>query len=320
MFWVKAKRFTIDKENLANDPGSDSYTFPSKLYLVSMLESVISMYMNRKLAAEVGNETLEVMESGGYVLEDGTHVSIEETLAHAVSETVEYPPHKDVVWAETGQNSTVFEVTNETTLNAVTRLVEQGYHVGALNFASAKNPGGGFLGGSRAQEESLARSSGLYNCIKDCDMYTYHRSMKSCLYSDYVIVSPHVPVFRHDDGSLLTQPYLCTFLTSPAVNAGVVRKRREATAAKIKEVMWKRTEKVLTLAAQFECEALVLGAWGCGVFRNDVATIAELFEDHLLGIFQGVFKHITFAILDSSKQERFIGPFKKTFGHCKQPS
>jgi len=70
-----------------------------------------------------------------------------------------------------------------------------------LNFASAKNPGGGFLGGGSAQEESLARSSGLFPCINQMQqMYETNRAYRSCLYTDHMIYSPRVPVFRDDEG------------------------------------------------------------------------------------------------------------------------
>jgi uncharacterized protein (TIGR02452 family) len=45
---------------------------------------------------------------------------------------------------------------------------------------------------------------------------------------------------------------------------------------------------------------MVLGAWGCGVFANDPATVADIFAQFLLppGPFATAFEHITFAILD----------------------
>ena len=51
-------------------------------------------------------------------------------------------------------------------MDAVTRaLAEAGHNVAALNFASAKNPGGGFRKGAQAQEECLARCSALYSSL-----------------------------------------------------------------------------------------------------------------------------------------------------------
>ena len=69
-------------------------------------------------------------------------------------------------------------VENMTTLEAAQRLISKGCRPAVLSFASATNPGGGFLGGARAQEEYLARSSGLYACIRDNAMCAFHRSRR----------------------------------------------------------------------------------------------------------------------------------------------
>jgi uncharacterized protein (TIGR02452 family) len=45
---------------------------------------------------------------------------------------------------------TLITVEDSGTLGASFKLYKEGYNVVALNFASAKNPGGGFLGGSEA--------------------------------------------------------------------------------------------------------------------------------------------------------------------------
>jgi uncharacterized protein (TIGR02452 family) len=56
---------------------------------------------------------------------------------------------------------------------------------------------------------------------------------------------------------------------------------------------------------------LVLGAWGCGVFKNDPEQIAELFRSALAGRFRGAFTHVVFAVLDSSGET--LGPFEQVF-------
>jgi uncharacterized protein (TIGR02452 family) len=81
----------------------------------------------------------------------------------------------------------------------------------------------------------------------------------------------------------------------------------------IRATMARRIRKVLAVAALYGSDALVLGAWGCGVFRNDPAEIAELFRQALAGEFKGIFARVVFAVVDWSDEERFIGPFKKTF-------
>jgi uncharacterized protein (TIGR02452 family) len=58
----------------------------------------------------------------------------------------------------------------------------------------------------------------------------------------------------------------------------------------------------------------VLGAWGCGAFGNDGDQIAGLFRQALEVHFRGAFDHVLFAITDWSEDEKYIGPFRRTFG------
>src|SRR5205823_7936071 len=116
----------------------------------------------------------------------------------AVQGTRSYPPDHALIKVEPGNTPTRFEVANETTLAAARRLLTAGLRPVALNFASATAPGGGFLSGARAQEESLARSSGLYACLVGNAMYEFHRPRHDPMYTHYAIYSPDVPVFRTD--------------------------------------------------------------------------------------------------------------------------
>ncbi|TGU62336.1 TIGR02452 family protein, partial [Mesorhizobium sp. M00.F.Ca.ET.186.01.1.1] len=121
----------------------------------------------------------------------GQKVQIAAALATSVSGTLLYRPddlteNSAAGVARTGRGS--IQVTFESSLGAAERLIvrEKRSDTLCLNFASAKNPGGGFLGGSQAQEESLARASGLYPCLVQMEeMYQYNRQLKTCFYSDY---------------------------------------------------------------------------------------------------------------------------------------
>jgi uncharacterized protein (TIGR02452 family) len=190
--------------------------------------------------------------------------------------------------------------------------------VAALNFASAKNPGGGFLGGSQAQEESLARASALYASIsKHIEYYEVNRATRSLLYTDHLIVSPRVPVIRDDEDRLLEEPWEVTIITSPAPNAGAIAENNPSESVQVEPTFRRRIEQVLSAAVAFDQTALVLGAWGCGVFRNDPATVARLFGEFLLpgGTFAKAFAHVSFAVLD--RQGDTLAAFANVFGPSK---
>ena len=283
--------------------------------------------MNRRTKrAQVARQTLEILDRGCYESPTGQVVHIQGALVAAMSGSVHYRPTdfdevfalRDRVIAERGVQPPIeFEVVNETTLSAAGRLAKADGNASvlALNFASAKNPGGGFLKGSQAQEESLARASGLYPCIVQMQaMYDTNRRLLSCLYTDHMIYSPGVPVFRDDRDQLLEAPYLVSFVTAPAVNVGVVRRRGTENVARIEGVMRGRIEKVLSLGVIHHHQTLVLGAWGCGVFRNDPRDMAQWFGDHLIGEgrFSTSFKKVVFAVLDR-RGGAVIRPFQSVF-------
>lgn len=273
----------------------------------------------------VAQETVAILERGGYTAPGGGQVSLKEWMETCLEGTRCYSPEQLAeIRQQVVSRSPVFaethvEVLNETTLEAAARLVASGVpeRLGVLNFASARNPGGGFLGGAQAQEESLARSSGLYPSLLRCqESYDFHRSHKSTLYSDRMIYSPGCPVFRRDDGELLETPYRVDFITSAAPNAGAIRRNEPENVSRIEPALRERGEKVLALAAHQGCNVLVLGAWGCGVFQNDPVVVAATFASQLSagGPFHGRFRRIVFAVLDRSPEQATFAAFQERFG------
>lgn len=266
--------------------------------------------ISRKTAARYGRETLKIGEKGQYTSPSGETISIQNLLTAALKGTVSYPPEMSLPEENPGPHKTRFDVRNETTLSAAKLLLETGYNPTALNFASATHPGGGFLSGARAQEEYIARSSVLYECLRSNPMYEYHRKNYDPFYSDYVIYSPGVPIIRDDAGNLLEKPYPLSIITCPAVNATQVPAEK---CARIKSVMSKRILKVLSVGCTHKHDSLVLGAWGCGAFGNDSRLIAQLFHQALTQNFKGTYKHVVFAVLDGTPERRFISPFENLF-------
>jgi uncharacterized protein (TIGR02452 family) len=274
--------------------------------------------MNRDQRADIAKETLTILDEGSYTLPSGKRVEIAPALAASIDGTRLYrpddlPARSDDTRGE-GATTCRMELTRETTLDAARRLRAEYAQPDplCLNFASAKNPGGGFLSGSQAQEESLARSSGLYASLThDMTMYEHNRSLGTLLYSDHMIYSPNVPVFRDDDGALLEEPYTASFITAPAVNAGAIARNEPERLGLIPSTMRKRLNRVLEAARLNGHSALVLGAWGCGVFGNDPTLIARLYRDALGpgGAFASSFERVVFAVYDRSADRSVIGPF-----------
>ncbi len=286
-----------------------------------MSEIIRAMSRERKRAQ--ARQTLEILERGSYRAPSGREVDLSATLRASVDGTILHRPKELAALLDLlppvadDAPRTRVEVTTETTLEAARRLGEGDGTADplALNFASAKNPGGGFLNGAHVQEEGLARASGLYATLRAApEYYDVHRELRDPLYTDHVIYSPAVPVFRTDSGALLDKPYSVAFLTSPAPNRGATRD--DDRLARLPDVLRRRALKVLAAAVAHGHRRIVLGAWGCGVFRNDPSEVAEAFADALRpdgGPFAGRFETVVLAIYDTSPGAPRLAPFERAF-------
>src|SRR5262249_40878549 len=161
---------------------------------------------SRKRAAAIAQHTLQILTAGRYENRNDQVVEIGHLIESSRQGTIAYPPDHPIPTFTARQSEAATEVVNDTTLEAARRLASEGFNPIALNFASARHPGGGFLGGARAQEESLCRASGLYPCINGNEMYRHHANVPGGFYTNYAIYSPSVPVFKDEAGELLDGP------------------------------------------------------------------------------------------------------------------
>lgn len=270
---------------------------------------------------QIAQETVAIAERGWYESPGGGQVSIAKAVKSAKGGTHLYRPQDlaELPWPTRFASASPckIEVTPETTGAAARRLVveESVLQVALLNFASAKHPGGGFLRGSKAQEEDLARCSALYACqLTQPAYYEANRASESLLYTDHLIYSPEVPFFRDERLELLPVPFTVSVITSPAPNAGEELKRRPDAAPQITETLERRAEQILRVAAQRGHRTLILGAWGCGVFKNDPAEVAQVCA-RLLGRpnVRGAFDRVVFAIYDRTKTQSTLRAFEERF-------
>ena len=183
----------------------------------------------------------------------------------------------------------------------------------AHNFASATNPGGGVVNGSSAQEEALCRCSTLYFNLNVRDMwdgfYTPHREAHNPLHNDDIVYTPGVVVFKSDtayprtlaesewktlDVITCAAPNLRE-RPSNRMNAGDGDVQVEISAADLQGLHERRLMRILDVAAANGAEAIVLGAFGCGAFRNDPKVVAAAAKA-VVADYLHAFRTIEFAV------------------------
>ena len=186
--------------------------------------------MSREQLRELARETVEISRAGRYTV-DGQVI-----LFDAARPTELWTAQDlDSLVRETARPAegpaAAIEVRGEGTVDAIFRLSGGARlcpKMGVLDFASAKNPGGGFLNGAMAQEESLAASGGLYRTLTPHEgYYRRNRACGTMMYTGCAIYSPDVVFFRDEKFRLLPRPVTASVLTLPAVNLGQVMQTGE---------------------------------------------------------------------------------------------
>lgn len=211
------------------------------------------------------------------------------------------PYSQKVSWDEdTPQAGVDFEVSDKAgniivePLDTVSALIK--YHgtgkTAVLNMASSKRKGGGVENGSVAQEECLFRCSNLFT-IPD-NFYP----IKS---DEYIYTND--AIFIRDGNYNTMDPIKADVITIPAINLN--RSHIDnLDSYKIDEddyESWTLDKMfyMINSALISKCDNIILGAWGCGVFKNDPKIISSLFNETLKGgELYKYFNNIVFAIIN----------------------
>ncbi len=162
----------------------------------------------------------------------------------------------------------------------------------ALNFSSFKNPGGGFIGGSRAQEECLCHESFLYNVLSQMTEKFYdwnNRNTNRTLYLNRGMYTPGVVFIR--DGKRAA----CDVITCAAPNFSAAHRNQNVSREENSKALRGRIRFVLDIAAENRVRTLILGAYGCGVFGQDAGEVARIFKEYLENGYK-CFERVIFAI------------------------
>ena len=177
-----------------------------------------------------------------------------------------------------------------------------------LNFASATHAGGGVRQGARAQEECLFRCSTLLFAISDPateeDFHLRHRQLISsgkmdALYNDDCIFSPGITVIKTDTELphrlMEADRYHVDVITCAAPNLNPYFHRLRITAVQLKELHQQRARRILDIGVSEREDVMILGAFGCGAFRNPPEVVAEAYGEVIRDYLYD-FKTIEFAV------------------------
>jgi uncharacterized protein (TIGR02452 family) len=203
--------------------------------------------------------------------------------------------------------------------------------IAVLNMASPMQPGGGVLRGAKAQEESLCMRSTLYHSLK---MEWYR------LPDDAIVYTPDVLVFKSANSELrmldASERFYVDVISCAAVRMPELddvqdesgEKQLSYADPKDEELMSLKIKYIMRTAAKMGVQRLVLGALGCGAYRNPINLVAKMMRRCLLGrdnkrgaeenwALAGI-EQVVIAILDETPERKvwtgFANEFSKSEG------
>ena len=231
-------------------------------------------------------------------------VKYKQEIKHSVASTTIYGPDEVVFDDELKTPTENIILCDLTSGDAIEYYVEEGKRTAVLNFASYRNPGGRFIDGSSAQEECLCHESFLYNVLLHFpDYYMWNnKNKKYSLYTDRAMYTKDI---------LFRDKIKCDVLTCAAPNPGSALKfhPKFVTKKDCENTMRERIKFVLDVAVANKVDVLILGAFGCGAFRNEPEYVAKYFHEFLKNHH---FEKVIFAIPRSVNNINYH-TFKKEF-------
>ena len=277
----------------------------------------------------VFQNTVAIVRNGRYYSENHACVELPDA-SPMITGTCFFSDELEPYKGQPLPSHTAIEVLNEDCIHVAKSLVDKGYNPAILNMASRRNPGGGVLDGAGAQEENLFRRTNLFLSLFQFASYAEEYDLQKSkhqypLHPDFGgIYTPGACIFRGLENNgypLLDECFKLSFISVPAMNRPTLDAHGKIIpehAAAIKNKM--RT--LFRIALLKGHDALVLGAWGCGAFRNPPAQIARLFHTVMdEAEFKDRFRAIVFAIIEdhnSGKEHNPEGnllPFQKEFAN-----
>lgn len=187
-----------------------------------------------------------------------------------------------------------------------------------LNFANPQYPGGGASKGAVAQEECLCRCSNLYLCLSAPnifeDYYFYHKKYTNHLFSDRLIYTKDVVVFKDESEVPALLPRDEWFFVDVITCAAPYIAKINIDNASLKSLFKSRIKNIFEAAIDNKVEVIILGAFGCGAFKNPPEVVAEAFHEVIdENGYAYNFRKIVFAIKCNPNNTKNLDVFQEEF-------
>lgn len=263
-------------------------------------------FLHRSMRIEVFKNTTFLVKQGYYYNAKNQKISFPDTQ-NMVLNTKFYHSPCPVHHVPTIHGKTIVKIENIDCLLAAEKLLNDGYHPAVLNMASRQNPGGGVQTGAGAQEENLFRRSNLFQSLFQFVPYAEKYGVRKSRFQYPLdrnyggIYTPDAIVFRGTEQMgypLLDNPFQMSFIAVAGINRPTLTSPEQIIPELIEPVK-NKMRTIFRIGLLHHHDSLVLGALGCGAFRNPPAHIARLFHEVMEEPeFKNKYKLLLFAILD----------------------
>ena len=273
-------------------------------------------YQVKELRIKEFRNTIDIVNKGRYVTEDGTYYSFPDD-SDMMCKTVFYEREICLPEAVQGCEQTIVEVQNIDCLYAGAQLKERGYNPAVLNMASRRNPGGGVVTGAGAQEETLFRRTNLFRSLYQFAPFAGMYGIKTSHYQYPLdrnfggVYTPEAIYFRESEQkgyALLGNPVSLSFITVAGMNQPDLTAEGMIADHHVEPIK-NKIRTIFRIGLAHGHDSLVLGALGCGAFRNPPRHVARLFHEVMDELeFKNKYRRIVFAILDDQNAHRSHNP------------
>lgn len=249
------------------------------------------------------NDTMEWSESDE---------QLRASLAYSKDNTQVYLNNETPCYNSNEVKKQIISVVNQKTVMMAIEIKKQNptSRIAILNFANPVNPGGAVTLGYMGQEEELCRCSTLYRVLSDPDIcgayYAHNKALASDFGDESLIYSEGIRICKSDE------EYPVRLENSKHIDVDVITMaapycgNSQITAELLYSLHYARAMHLLGIAAAKEAEVLILGAFGCGAFKNDPYIVCKAYKD-AISAFPKLFNQIVFAIYcnESTKDNNY---------------